>query len=159
MFHYRNGEQSWFMTQKLKPRYLALWFFPRIDSSCCDRCALPFSHFWPHPDLFNIQNINSTINPRLLGHTSVLRHTGIIREAREAKKKLTVVWLDRADTYGLFPHKPTENHCMWRRLSETSVMKFQSDSMLESLRKHDNNWKGGLWEETQFHQFVVGIWE
>ena len=44
--------------------------------------------------------------PGCLGHTGVL--TQLLREAKETKGDLTVLWLDLANAYGSMPHKPVE---------------------------------------------------
>lgn len=33
-----------------------------------------------------------------------------------------------------------------------TIVQFHIDSPLESLQKHDNNWKGKFWEVAQFYQ-------
>lgn len=44
--------------------------------------------------------------PGCLEHTGVL--TQMIRDAREKKSDLTVLWLDHANAYGSIPHKLVE---------------------------------------------------
>ena len=62
--------------------------------------------------------------PGCLEHTSVL--TKIIREAKENKGDLTVLWLDLANAYGSIPHK----------LVDLTLAKYHIPLRVRDMLKH-----------------------